>query len=119
MASTHVGSYAASSKEDGFVMIHLLIRAMYPVKRSGDYLCVRYDVGTPTFCAASSFNLSASMVHFLPVLMFGLHELTPPLHESPPVANPHLEAHFWEQEVPPLHASVAPSQSTTSWLSPH
>ena len=48
-----------------------------------------------------------------------MHEWTPPFHESPPVVDPHLEAHIWEQEVPPLHASVAPSQATTLWLSPH
>ena len=71
MESTHVGSCATSSKEDGSVTIHLLIRAMYPVYQSGDCLCLRCDVVTPTFCATSSFSLSASVVRFLPCLMFG------------------------------------------------
>jgi hypothetical protein len=41
-----------------------------------------------------------------------LHEWLPPLHEPPHVADAHLETHLWEPIVPPLHASLAPSQAT-------
>ena len=48
---------------------------------------------------------------FLTLIFLALREWCPPLHDPPPVADPHLEAHLWEQAVPPLHASVAPSQA--------
>ena len=56
---------------EGSIMIQFLIRAMYLVNQSGDYLCMRCDVGTPTFCTASGFSLSASVVYFMPFLMSG------------------------------------------------
>jgi hypothetical protein len=44
---------------------------MYPANRLGDYLYFHCEVGAPTFCAASSLNLSTSVVRVLPILMDG------------------------------------------------
>ena len=52
-------------------------------------------------------------------MLFRSCEWTPTLLEPPPVVDPHLETHIWEPTVPPPHASPAPSQATTAWISPH
>jgi hypothetical protein len=48
-----------------------------------------------------------------------LLEWFPPLHEPLHVVDPHLETHLWELVVPLMHASLAPSQTTATWISPH
>ena len=62
------------------------------------------------FYLYSDFVISWVYLHFLIFSYQGYN-----IH---PVANPHPEAHPQELIAPHLYASVAPSQTNTSWLSP-